>query len=249
MIGTIPTAPPLWTSINAVKSYYEHTHMTDKNHDLISELFTEIEIEHIKAVKEKIEAAVPKWVLHDPYVVIAGGCFASALQSTMIKDFDIFVLGDRKHPDIEKEKFRSIRQKMRVSLPEINDKTDDYSRNNSAVAAVWTEKKRKMQFIYTHHDTREELLKDFDYLHCTVSYYLGKLYISRQIYDAVMERKLIVNNDKNIQQWRREKFISRGYKEVGEEMTVGNILAGALKRVAQTSYVSYEDDDEFSWLK
>jgi hypothetical protein len=41
---------------------------------------------------------------------------------------------------------------------------------------------------------------------------------------------IIVNNDKNIQEWRVNKFIERGYKEpVKKEPTLGDILAGALK--------------------
>ena len=39
-----------------------------------------------------------------------------------------------------------------------------------------------------------------------------------------------MQNNKNIQLWRKAKFLDRGYKEAVEiEPTLGDILAGALK--------------------
>ena len=63
------------------------------------------------------------------------------------------------------------------------------------------------------------------------SYSENKLYITRKIYDAIIKKHLIVQNNKNVQEWRVNKFIERGYKEaVEKESTLGDILAGALKK-------------------
>lgn len=217
--------------------------MAHTNDDLKSQLFEANEIEHVKETKGFLEEIIPDWVKSNSYVVVAGGCFASRFQSEIIKDIDIFVLGSSS-PVEEQRMHETIKNKMRLSFPSITDKTVDYVRDNKAVSEVWTDTRSRIQFIFTHHKTREDLVKDFDYVHCMTSYYLHRLYITRKIYEAIIHKKLIVNNDKNIQEWRRNKFLNRGYKEVGsKEPTLGDILAGGLKKVAQTSYVSYEDDD------
>lgn len=248
MIGTRPKPPPLWTSMNAVKSYYEHIHMTQTseiNDDLRGQLFNYHKNGLVFHAKTQIEKQLPDWVKNNAYVVVAGGCFASSLQGENLKDIDIFVLG-HSSPVEEKRMHDTIKQKMVSSYLHIKDNTLDYVRDNDAVSEVWTETKKKIQFIFTHHASRKDLIKDFDYVHCTTSYQLGKLYITRKIFDAIMNKELIVNNGKNIQQWRKEKFLGRGYKDMAQfvdaEPTLGDILAGALKKVAQTSYVSYEDD-------
>lgn len=239
MFGIKPA--PLQTSLNAVHDY--EGVMTDTNRQLISTLFSEGEIDNIKRTKGYIEEAIPDWAKSNAYVVVAGGCFASHMQFEKVKDIDIFVLG-HSDPEEQTRRHEAIRRKMIFSFLDIVDKTQDYVRNNDAVKEVWTDSSRKIQFIYTNHKSRQELIADFDYVHCMTSYHLHKLYITRQIYDAIVRKELIVNNPKNVQEWRRNKFLNRGYKEVGsKEHTLGDILAGALKKVAQTSYVSYEDDD------
>lgn len=214
----------------------------DKNQDLISTLFSKEQIDIIKNAKAYVEEAIPDWVKSNAYVVVAGGCFASRMQFEKVKDIDIFVLG---HSDpIEQTRMHeAIKRKMLFSMPAIDDKTDSYARGNDAVKEVWTDNERKMQFIFTNHKSRQDLIADFDYVHCMTSYHLHKLYITRQTYDAIISKHLIVNNKKNIREWRTQKFTDRGYKRPEEkEPTLGDILAGALKKVAQTSYVSYEDD-------
>lgn len=259
MIGTRPKPPPLWTSMNAVKSYYEHIHMTQNselNDDLRGQLFSYSENTRIFNSKTQIEKLLPEWVKNNSDVVVAGGCFASSFLGENIKDIDIFILGNFEYPATELVAHNNVKSLMIKSFPDVHDKTLDYVRDNHAVAEVWTEKKKKLQFIFTHHKTRQDLIKDFDYVHCMTSYQQGKLYITRKIYDTIMSKELIVNNGKNVQEWRRNKFLDRGYKEIVEdkELTLGDILAGALKSSSTngskitTSYVSYEDDD-ISWVR
>lgn len=218
--------------------------MNELNDDLRGQIFNYNENTRVFHTKTEIEKHLPDWVKADFNLVVAGGCFASSLQGENLKDIDIFVLGDKKYPAIENQRYDAIKRKMKSHYRDIKDNTRDYVRDNDAVAEVWTEPKKKIQFIFTHHETRQDLINDFDYVHCMTSYQLGKLYITRKIFDAIMKKELIVNNRKNIQEWRRNKFLGRSYKELEEtkEATLGDILSSALKKVAQTSYVSYEDD-------
>jgi hypothetical protein len=216
MIGIKP--PPLWTSMNAIRNYEKHMTHAD-------EIFTFNfdETRKLLAAKEHIEKVLPSWIRQNPNIVVAGGCWASSLHDRNYKDVDIFILDCS---NIEKEGIRDL-----MKAWDCEDKTEDYARNNDKIDAVWSSRRNKFQFIFTKHKTRKELIEDFDYVHCKASYNEGKLYITRKIYDAIENRHLIVQNNKNIQEWRKKKFLDRGYKEAVEmEPTLGDILAGALKR-------------------
>lgn len=72
---------------------------------------------------------------------------------------------------------------------------------------------RKHQFIFSKFATRNELLDSFDFLHCTASYHLGKLYISRRVYDAILKKELRMNTPKSVIKPNRvKKYEDRGYK-------------------------------------
>lgn len=210
--------PPDW--------YYDY----GKTMTHTSEVFDDDETRQLMAVKKTIEMLLPNWIKRNSDIVIAGGCWASELQGEKYKDIDIFVLGDPSYPDLHERKQTAIRELMKAWTPSIQNKTDDYVRNNDKVEEVWTSKDHWVQFIFTKHLTRKDLINDFDYVHCMTSYSENKLYITRKIYDAIIKKHLIVQNSKNVQEWRVNKFIERGYKEPVEiEPTLGDILAGALK--------------------
>ena len=243
MIGITP--PPLWTSMNAIRDYERAMTHTD-------ETFTYVETSKLLAAKQHIEKLLPLWIRQNPNIVVAGGCWASKLHNEAIKDVDVFILDCN---NLHKEEILSWIQDW---YEDSEDKTEDYARNNDKVTNVWTSKRNKIQFIFTKHKTRKELIEDFDYVHCKTSYTEGYIYTTRKIFDAIMNKQLIVNNGKNIQLWRKEKFLDRGYKEpVEKEPTLGDILAGALKRnpvnvsvgggggggtiLIKNEYVSWED--------
>jgi hypothetical protein len=227
MIGIKP--PPLWTSMNAVHDY-ERT-MTQTY-----EVFNYYETGQLKTVKNNIEQILPQWMKQNSDIVIAGGCWASELQGEKYKDIDIFVLGDPSYPDLHERKQTAIRELMKAWIPSIENNTLEYVRNNDKVEEVWTSKKQKFQIIFTKHLTRKDLINDFDYVHCMTSYSEGKLYITRKIYDAIIKKHLIVQNSKNIQEWRENKFLDRGYTGVFKEKeapTLGDILSSALRNNAK----------------
>lgn len=203
------------------------------------ETFSKSEIEHIYRMKNEIEDLIKTKELFEYYVVssptvtdkftkhslrnhpsfvIAGGVFASIFHKEKINDIDVFILGERLIISSEDwiipnyDHFSSlIRYKEgRWNVQFRLDEDDNY--HNPHVFGTASHKESGVQYIMTDHQTRQDLLKDFDFLHCTVSYHEGKLNINRGAYDAIANKHLVPQNrKKKIKQWRMEKFLSRGW--------------------------------------
>lgn len=138
---------------------------------------------------------------------IAGGLFTSLITGDKIKDIDVFVLNN---PILKNFILNQIDKTFHKGKADYlgNDQIEDvYLEKNSA---------HPIQFIFTKYNTREELIKHFDYKHCCVSYDVlsKKLFISPYTYDVIKNKKLIVNNGSNLQNWREEKFLKRGFTKV-----------------------------------
>ena len=209
--------PPIWTTMNAVRDYEKAVKGAMEaikkqplnNEELKEAVFSAKEREELVYAKNRVsQYKIPLWVVNHTHLVVAGGCWASFLSGEPIKDIDIFVL---RYPHTTDVDIRDIRDEMFRQHPGIQNKTDSYNRNNDNVAEVWNTPDKKIQYIFTKHKSRKELIDDFDYVHCKASLWGDQLYITRKIYDAIKNKELIVNNDKNIQQWREEKFLERGY--------------------------------------
>jgi len=149
----------------------------------------------------------------DHYLVMAGGAFVSWFDHlTKVNDIDVFVL----HDETAKNKLRAYLGSNGFLL-----KSTDYLKQTNPgathVQEIWEgnheNNGRKYQFIFTDYWSREELIKEFDYKHCMVSYDVGKnmIYITRQIYDSIANKHLIVNNQSRVADWRRYKFLKRGF--------------------------------------
>jgi hypothetical protein len=159
------------------------------------------------------------------YLIVAGGAFPDWYHSTRNgpKDIDVFVLHDS-----------TVKNKLRPYLGSngFQKKDLEYLKQTNPgathVQEVWdgTQNGKKYQFIFTDYWSREELIKEFDYKHCMVSYDVGKnqIYITRQIYDAIANKQLIVNNDNRIAEWRRNKFLQRGYTAPVKEVIAATTL-------------------------
>jgi hypothetical protein len=184
-----------------------------KNQELKNQVFSASERTDVEVLKFRATTTREKKldVLGlSPLIVFAGGYFASTLNDEIVKDIDIFVLDDGVKANRD-----YIMEEMLKRYPAVTQGTNEYIKANENIDSVWTdmyEKKSNVQYIYTKHKTREDLIKDFDYAHCTVSLYLNKLYISRVAYDAIKKKELIVNNPNRITKRREKKFIQRGYK-------------------------------------
>lgn len=172
------------------------------NTDLKTKIFTESEIEKIVAAKKQLTEAVDPFLLRHVGIVIAGGCWASTLQGEHIKDIDIFILGE----------WAGMRDTITELFPTIKPRDETlYRIQNENIKEVWTTPDKKIQVIFTKHVNRKDLIEDFDYLHCRASHCSGKFYITREIYDAIIHKNLILKNEKRFSEWRRDKFLGRGY--------------------------------------
>lgn len=151
-----------------------------------------------------------------PQLVIAGGYFASLLQGEEPKDFDYFFI-DLQPGDIDKYS-KAIIDILGTSVTSIGDahylnkkigKVINYNPN--------LKNKYKKQYIFTDFKSVKELIDHFDYWHCRTYLHVNSnhLYISPLTYECIIKKILIptdpVNNPPA--EWRREKFLARGYKE------------------------------------
>lgn len=178
----------------------------------MTDIFTHTEKSKILNLKDKAKARLEVLFEKDSFVmlhlVVAGGAFVSWFYNKIPKDIDVFVLDDVNAKRLVREnlELRGFKSKDIEYMKQTND-------GAKHVQEVWegTFMGCVYQFIFTDCKTREELLADFDYKHCTVSYQKDKLYITRNAYDAISDRKLITNNEKTKTIWREEKFLCKGW--------------------------------------
>lgn len=165
--------------------------------------FSPEEVEQIMDLKASITPhrnSIKGW--NDNYV-IAGGIFVSYFHSQPYKDIDVFLLnaGELVHeqvlPDYKPERYKA-------------SGANTYLRNSNVVAC-YDDTYTKFQYIFTKYKTRRELLEDFDYLHCCASYQAGKLHINRAIFNAIRDKKLVINNEAAVKTYRMEKFLAAGF--------------------------------------
>jgi hypothetical protein len=161
-------------------------------------MFSQKEKDHILHVKTKIESLGKTWgVYPNGNTIIAGGVFYALFRETYYNDIDLFTLNGC----------------ITLSALDTNiQKNSEYLRKNTP-QIVSVHREDYLNTIITNYKTREELIADFDYVHCCVSYDFEKLWISKDAYDAIMRGKLIVNNASRVSEYRRSKFLKRGLFE------------------------------------
>jgi len=192
-----------------------------------------LEMFHSRLAEER---AIP---FHREKMVIAGGCFASLLNDEAINDIDIFLLDDQYNHGLAKGMAETYMSEEAVTVPNVPvmssantvvghislnsrkhmSKTvkignSNYMDNDKIEQTIFF-KHSKMQYITTKYKTREELINHFDFRHCCVSYDFAtdKLYITREVYDLIKNKRLLQNGIKRPAHWRFEKFYNRGWKE------------------------------------
>lgn len=185
-------------------------------------------------------------------IVIAGGCFASWFHDTELHDIDVFYLANYATNFVAYNYIANIQKEN----PNTVKNHEHYIRNNKMIDKVYTEKETDTLFdyqhIFTRYNTRKELIESFDLAHATISYNIGedKLYITRQAYDALKNKKLVRNKKENdIAEWRVQKFLDRGWtkdkdfdKDAGDFFIDAiNTPLGTFPSVAASSYQSHMD--------
>lgn len=152
--------------------------------------------------------------------IVAGGCFASLFHVSKPNDYDIFILQE----DSNREKlFHFLEEQTHTNHSQWKHNKDVEYLENPNIDSTFTYENItgfhiKLQYIFTKFKTREELLNDFDFVHCCTSMTLDPndphLYITPTTYESI-RNKVLKNNPKcnrKPKQWRIDKFISRGWK-------------------------------------
>ena len=197
-------------------------------------MFTEAEQIKIKSVKEMIKIETESFLnqLCDFYSVevfedtvknifVSGGCIASLIQGEKVNDYDLYFKNEDVMNDI----------KMIYTKTSLKEQVEDVSENYREVLGqdgkLITENaitlKNGVQLIMRHFGSPEEVRKTFDYVHCMPYYDFAedKLYISRIQYDAIIWKKLVVNQQmsSNLAHFQKltafsrvDKFKKRGYR-------------------------------------
>lgn len=173
-------------------------------------IFTDLEIAKILDVKHQVNKY---WLQGDSRItgmtdyVIAGGCFASIFHRESPRDIDMFLLNCTTwNADV-------ILKTNIVNGANYKLSTGNYI-NNPNIINCLLDSRSKIQYIFTKYTNRVDLLKHFDYVHCCASFDGKQLYIGRTIYDAIMNKRLIVNCPKQYLGGKREmRFLEKGWKK------------------------------------
>jgi hypothetical protein len=171
-------------------------------------MFVESEIIRIQTAKIWVTALAAQYgIAPHSRAIIAGGVFIPFLNTTVPdwNDIDVFVLGGEQGF----EEYAKVLSETSVR----QDNAEYMKQLHPHIYSIYQDKNQKVQYIFTHFNTREELIKNFDYVHCCISYDFDKLHVSKQTYDAIMTKRLVVNNQNSVSEYRRRKFIDRGFME------------------------------------
>ena len=184
--------------------------------------FSEKERLHILGVKGFISDSVKsmrsynRWGFHDERVwdnlFLTGGAIASVIQDEIPKDWDLYFT-DRSSMETVKKylSLPSVESHIKDCDPSYKD---SFGQNGKMITAnAITMSYGDWSFITMIYGTPQEIKSTFDYVHCTPHYSFkeDKLYISPVQYRACVEKKLIVNNESSLKQYRESKFLERGY--------------------------------------
>jgi hypothetical protein len=147
-------------------------------------------------------------------IVVAGGYFASVINDEIVNDIDLFLLRDFHNKSIIERDIWNVKNTPVAShMFTVGDMS--YMKNNK-IKGTLQEHKNKIQYIITEYDTREELVSHFDFKHCCVSYdyHRDKLYITRETFDLIKQKRLVPNPTavKQPESWRYDKFWNKGWK-------------------------------------
>ena len=136
--------------------------------------------------------------------ILAGGCFTSWHHQEVPKDFDVFVISETCKNDMREYASDVLRFQV----------TDGTYLKNNSIEYVVLDTQTQIQYIFVKYKTRKEIIDHFDAEHTAVSFdpFTDKLYISQSTYDCIKNKILKPHNNNKIFEWRRDKFIKKGFK-------------------------------------
>lgn len=162
----------------------------------------------IKSIMHTTFGALPSSVDKN-FFFVSGGCIASLLQNEKPKDWDVYCIDN-----IMLEHVADVLNKNSNLIADYDEKYRNVTTGSGkAITENAITLNNRVQFITRNYGTPDQIRSTFDYVHCTPYYSIGenKLYISRKQFDACVNKKMIVNNEKNVTKHRLHKFLERGY--------------------------------------
>jgi len=200
-----------------IRKYIDGGNMTPD--DLRKKLFNVNEIAMISNIKNQLRGYLGRECPHAAMfdwnrIVIAGGYFASVINDEPVNDIDLFLLRDFHNKSIIERDMWNVKNAPAAShMFTVGDMS--YMKNDK-IKGTLQEHRNKIQYIITEYDTREELVSHFDFKHCCVSYdyHKDKLYITRETFDLIKQKRLVPNPTAANQpeSWRYNKFWNKGWK-------------------------------------
>lgn len=204
-----------------------------------SSTFSSLERQEIINARRKIVNMVEqfeefRWVrglLFDPMWCVAGGAISSILRHEDPKDIDIFITNN--------EHTLTIEEKLTKSGYVYKD--TNYSSGLDA-RRVMNHANSPLQFVFTNCKTVGDILDGFDYVHCMAFLAYrgnvqgernGVLSISRQTFDCIKTRTLIVN--KTPQQYRIDKFKAEKWSSLEDKLKELSAYAERDKSIFNTT--------------
>jgi hypothetical protein len=149
--------------------------------------------------------------------IIAGGVFPSLYHNELIKDIDIFIF-NHAGGNFSRLLEAAISDKNLASKFDATKKNDPayikaLGHDVNGVVETYTFKPLvgpRIQFILTTHATKQDLLKSFDFVHCTMNFYDNNLWISPYVFNTI-KNKTLINNRVDVHDWRIDKYKGKGY--------------------------------------
>ena len=174
------------------------------------------EIERILDAKEHLRQKFRErsyfWLPSAPLdkMFVSGGAIASLLQGERPNDYDVYC---KDYNSILT--FSKVLQKdHKNSIADVNEKYREFfGKDGKMITESAITMDNKISFITMLAGSPEFVRNTFDYIHCLPYYDIAenKLYISREQYDACVNKVLVVNNAANVKPYRENKFFKRGY--------------------------------------
>jgi hypothetical protein len=184
--------------------------------------FTNEELLNLNDVKMKLkelfngieQTAWGRYVMsHSRNLYLTGSSIGDLIRGETPKDWDIYFVNDRVAKD--------IRQTILKSYHEYISEKSSQNYPNTDGLKVITENAITMQgnvqLITVVSGVPKDVRGEFDYIHCMPCYepYTNKLYISEKQYYVCMNKILVPNPTRKqpLKDFRRDKFLQRGYKQ------------------------------------
>lgn len=185
----------------------------------MTSVFTDAERAEIASVKDIAQRKLRELLADLPVenfpffkdCILTGGCFASLFLDEEVHDWDVYL-----KDSVTASQFESFVMSDTLTLNEVAGVTSGYMTTTKVDGKLVTANaitfKNGLQVI-TRIDKKHR--QTFDFVH-TMPYFDMKtqqLFISRQQYDAIKNKQLIVNPKHLVlvNQWRADKFMSKGW--------------------------------------